>query len=122
MSESQRNDRKISLADRFWDMYKLKGAGFAMLLLAAEFGFDDKRVQTSLPLIMKEAVARGIPMTQFLKEYEDATRVTDDGGGISSGSDIEAVRDEDAHDAGQARDADGQAEDATEECAAGKDV
>ena len=122
MSESQRNERKRSLADRFWDMYEVKGAGYAMLLLAAEFGFDNSGVQTALPLIMKEASARGIPMTQFLQEFEDATGVNNDGGGISSDGDSEAVRDEDADGAGQASDADGQIEDGTEECTTSKDV
>ncbi len=118
MSESQPR----SLAERFWDMHESKGAGMAMLLLADEFDFDDKGVRVALPSIMKEASERGIPMTQFLKEFEDATGVNNDGGGISSDGDSEAVRDEDADGAGQASDADGQAEDGTEECTPSKDV
>lgn len=122
MSESQHNERKRSLAERFWDMYEGKGAGFAMLLLASEFAFDDKGVSTALPLIMKEARARKIPMTQFLQEFEDATGVNNDGGGIPSDGDSQDHRDQDADGASQARDADGQDQDGREDSTPGKDV
>lgn len=118
MSESQPR----SLAERFWDMHESKGASMAMLLLADEFNFDDKGVREALPAIMSELEGRGISMIQFLQEFEDATGVNNDGGGIPSDGDSQDHRDQDADGASQARDADGQDQDGREDSTPGEDV
>ncbi len=96
------------LGERFWDMHEANGAGMAMLLLASEFDFNNKGVKDAIPYIMKEAGKRGISMTQFLQEFEDATRVNNDGGGISLIGGDEDHRDEDADEPSPQRDADGE--------------
>lgn len=122
MSQSSESSPKRNLSTRFWDMYGAKGATAAMVLLAAEFEFDNKRVQQALPDIMKEATRRKVPLDRFLKEFEDATGVTDDGGGISSDGDNEDHLDQDADGASQARNDDGEDQDGREDSKAGSDV
>jgi hypothetical protein len=89
-------------------MYEAKGPGMAMLLLADEFDFDDKAVRDSLPYIMAEADERGISVTQFLQDYENAIRTIDNGGELPAVSSDEAGESEDAHVTASARDADGE--------------
>ena len=115
MSQSPENEQKRSVAERFWDMYEAKGIGMAMLLLADEFDFNEKGVRDELPNIMGEAKTRGISMQQFLKEFEDATGVNNNGGRVPSDVDSEDSQHQDEDGASQTRDADGEDQDGDDE-------
>jgi hypothetical protein len=108
---------------RFWNVYEAEGAKVAMLYLATEFEFNDSEVKEMLPIILAEGVEnRGISIPQFYQEFLDAVGAINDGGGISSDSSSEDVRDAHEDAASEARDADVEDQGGAEECTKSEDL
>lgn len=115
LTDEQMAERR-RVVTTFWDTYEDSGASMASSYFEKEVDGQPAVARMLLPDILLEARGRGIDTIKFLMDMDkflensNANRATDDGRGVHTLSDNEAVVDEDKDAPETARDADGEAD------------
>ncbi len=119
LTDEQMAERR-RVVKTFWDTYQEQGIVLAATYFKNEVNGQPAIARMLIPDILLEARGREINTITFMEDMDrlmenlDANRTTDDGRGVHTISDNEAVVDEDKDAPEAARDADGEADEPAE--------